>query len=73
MSVSVYGDLRDCQALPRPTTTSRTTFWQAIQGVVHRWHSRRQRRRTFASLDGRDRHDLGLSRWDVELETARPL
>jgi len=50
MSVSAYGDLRDCQALPRPTTTSRTAF-----------------------SDGRDLHDLKLSRWDVELETARPL
>ena len=67
MSASVYGDLRGCQALPRPTTTLPMTFWQAIQGVVrHLWG-----RPTFASFDGRDLHNLALSQWEVEVATAK--
>jgi uncharacterized protein YjiS (DUF1127 family) len=71
MSASVYGNLRDCQALPRPATTKHMTFWQAIQGVGRHWRSRREGRRTFASLDGGDLHDLALSQGEFELETAR--
>ena len=71
MSASIHGDLRDCQALARPKTTSRMTFWQAMSGVVRNWRPRTQVTCTFASLDGRDLHHLGLSQWDVELKTAR--
>jgi uncharacterized protein YjiS (DUF1127 family) len=71
MSASVHGDLRDCQAFPRLKTTSCMTFWQAMSGVVRNWYSRAQGTSTFVSLDGRDVHHLGLSRWDVELKTAR--
>jgi uncharacterized protein YjiS (DUF1127 family) len=72
MSASIYSHLRNCQGPTHPATTRRMTFREAIQGVVRHWRSRRRERRMFASLDGRDLHDLGLSQWDVEREVARP-
>jgi uncharacterized protein YjiS (DUF1127 family) len=72
MSASVYSHLRNCQAFSRPTTTRGMALWQAIQGLVQHWRSRKQGRRMFASLNGRDLDDLGLSPWDVECETASP-
>jgi uncharacterized protein YjiS (DUF1127 family) len=73
MSASVCSHLRNCQALSRQTRPRRMTLRQAIKGVVQRWRSPRQRRRGFASLEGRDLHDVRLSQGDVELETTRPL
>jgi uncharacterized protein YjiS (DUF1127 family) len=70
VSASIYSHLRNCQA--PPATARRMKFWEAVQEVVRHWRSRRQERRMFASLDGRDLHDLGLSQWDVEREIARP-
>jgi uncharacterized protein YjiS (DUF1127 family) len=36
------------------------------------WRRRIQERRAFAHLDQRDLRDMGLSRWEVEREVAKP-
>ena len=72
MSSSICGDVSHCPVPRQSAPTRRMSFREAIQGVARHWRSRRQERRTFASLDSRDLHDLGVSQWDVEREIARP-
>jgi uncharacterized protein YjiS (DUF1127 family) len=72
MSALVYSHLRNPQDIPDPENARRMTFVGAVLAFVRHWRSRRQQRQTFAALDSRDLRDLGLSRWDVEHEIARP-
>jgi uncharacterized protein YjiS (DUF1127 family) len=40
--------------------------------IVHLWRSRIKERHTVAAFDHRELQDLGLSRWEVERELAKP-
>jgi uncharacterized protein YjiS (DUF1127 family) len=45
---------------------------EAIRSTLRLWSSRFNDRRVCPVLDERELHDLGLSRWDVERELAKP-
>jgi uncharacterized protein YjiS (DUF1127 family) len=46
------------------------TSW--LEGLVGTWRRRMRERQAFARLDYRELRDIGLSRWDVERELAKP-
>jgi uncharacterized protein YjiS (DUF1127 family) len=73
MSALFFNYLRNSQVSPDPGAPRGITFVDAVQEIIRHVRARRQERRSAAALDGRDRHDLGLSRWDVEREIARPI
>ncbi len=43
-----------------------------VRRVVGTWRRRIRERQAFARLDYRELRDIGLSRWDVERELAKP-
>jgi uncharacterized protein YjiS (DUF1127 family) len=48
------------------------SIMQALGDRLRLWRSRSRERQSFAVLGERELHDLGLSRWDVEHEIAKP-
>jgi uncharacterized protein YjiS (DUF1127 family) len=48
----------------------RLTSW--LGRLVGTWRRRLRERQAFARLDYRELRDIGLSRWDVERELAKP-
>jgi uncharacterized protein YjiS (DUF1127 family) len=41
-------------------------------GLLRLWRDRIRDRRGFPNLDERDLRDMGLSRWDIDRERAKP-
>lgn len=72
MSASSCGHSDRLSSYPPPAKGLSYVGVGDLRRVVRRWRSWSRERRVFASLDDRDLHDLGLSRWDVEREIARP-
>ena len=75
MPAATHYPLINCQSerlsqLAGPSTLARLgeTVWSTLQ----LWRSRFTDRRAFPVLDERELRDLGLSRWDVERELAKP-
>jgi uncharacterized protein YjiS (DUF1127 family) len=60
----------------RSDRTAPSTSAKAVIGSLARtlrlWRSRVRERRAFTTIDDRELHDLGLSRYDVERELAKP-
>ncbi|MGD0433403.1 MAG: DUF1127 domain-containing protein [Acetobacteraceae bacterium] len=78
MPAAVHYPLINCQPqlLARVTRARPTESWTALLKSVARtlgvWRSRYRERHAFPVLDHRELRDLGLSRWDVERELAKP-
>jgi uncharacterized protein YjiS (DUF1127 family) len=60
------------QACPR--SLSHPAPWTAgwLRRIAGEWRARIRERHELATLDERDMRDLGLSRWQVERELAKP-
>ena len=67
MSVVMRPVLIECQAMSVPPARA---GW--LGRVLGTWRERVRERREYAKLDRRDLLDLGLSRWQVEGEMAKP-
>jgi len=65
MSATTRGTLTECQA-------SEHGAGARIGALFDQWRRRIHERDAFAHLDERDLHDIGLSRWEVESELAKP-
>jgi uncharacterized protein YjiS (DUF1127 family) len=55
---------------PSSRRPSGMTDW--FRGLVETWRARIGERRALARLDYRDLRDIGVSRWEVERELAKP-
>jgi uncharacterized protein YjiS (DUF1127 family) len=60
------------QAPSRPSShrPSGMTAW--FSRLIQTWRVRIRERDALARLDDRDLRDIGLSRWEIELELAKP-
>lgn len=72
MAVTVHPSLTKCQAAGFSSGDDGTGWAKGFGRTIRLWRSRIRERRTVTSLDYRDLRDLGLSRWDVERELAKP-
>jgi uncharacterized protein YjiS (DUF1127 family) len=72
MSAIAHPGLTDCQVSIRssPAYAKRRPGWASR--TLATWQNRIAERQAFASLEYRDLRDMGLSRWDVEREVAKP-
>jgi uncharacterized protein YjiS (DUF1127 family) len=70
MSATVHQTLTDCQAYERRPTAG--LFQGAVARIIRRWRNRIREREAFANLDYRDLRDIGISRWEIERELAKP-
>jgi uncharacterized protein YjiS (DUF1127 family) len=72
MAVMTHDILTGIPASDHPSGSvhSNPTGW--IGRTLGRWRERIRERQAYAALDRRDLSDLGLSRWEVELELAKP-
>jgi uncharacterized protein YjiS (DUF1127 family) len=57
---------------PVPSSHRRIGLTSWLGRLVGTWRRRIRERQAFASLDYRELRDIGLSRWDVEREVAKP-
>jgi uncharacterized protein YjiS (DUF1127 family) len=60
------------QIYPRLSTHRRKRLTKWLGGLVGTWRRRISERQILARLDYRELRDIGLSRWDVEREVAKP-
>jgi uncharacterized protein YjiS (DUF1127 family) len=72
MSVTTHNALTQCQANAGQTGHARFGVVAWAGDLFGTWRRRIQERDAFAHLDQRDLHDMGLSRWEVETELAKP-
>jgi uncharacterized protein YjiS (DUF1127 family) len=72
MSATTHNMLTDCQAKPHPSIGHRVGVAKRIGELFATWRKRARERESFAHLNERDLHDIGLSRWEVETELAKP-
>jgi uncharacterized protein YjiS (DUF1127 family) len=71
MSCTAHDTMTDCQAISSPSGRSvNPVKW--VGDTVRIWRERTRERQAFAELDYRDLRDIGLSRWEVEGELAKP-
>jgi uncharacterized protein YjiS (DUF1127 family) len=72
MSVTIQGMLTECQVGPGSSSVRHAGFLVRVADGVATWRRRVRDRQAFARLDYRDLRDMGLSRWEVETELAKP-
>jgi uncharacterized protein YjiS (DUF1127 family) len=72
MAVPVHETLTNCQDGHPPPAYQRTSVAAWIGGTFRLWRSRIRDRHVFDYADDHELSELGLSRWDVEREIARP-
>ena len=60
------------RAYPRLSSHGLTGLTGWLGRLVGTWRRRIRERQAFARLDYRELRDIGLSRWDVERELAKP-
>jgi len=72
MSYTAHHPLINCQSDRNSSAKRGTTLARSIARTLRLWRSRARERRVFPVLDDRDLNDMGLSRWDVERELAKP-
>jgi uncharacterized protein YjiS (DUF1127 family) len=70
MYVVTHQALTDCQAYGRRRTSGSVAGWFARMAGL--WRVRAREREAFSMLDHRDLRDIGLSRWEIERELAKP-
>jgi uncharacterized protein YjiS (DUF1127 family) len=70
MHATLHHTLTDCQAYDRRPSSGSAAEW--ISRVFGRWRTRARERRAFAMLEYRDLRDVGVSRWEIERELAKP-
>jgi uncharacterized protein YjiS (DUF1127 family) len=72
MAFAANRSLTDCQGACYPSLAHRAGWVERLGRQIRLWSSRIRERRTFASFDNRDLHDLGMSRWELERELMKP-
>ena len=75
MPATAHYPLINCQSgrLSQSVVPSRLArVGETLLSTLRLWRSRFNDRRAFPVLDERELRDLGLSRWDVERELAKP-
>jgi uncharacterized protein YjiS (DUF1127 family) len=72
VSATTHNMLTECQATPRLPSGHHVGVVGRIGGLFATWRGRIRERDAFAHLDYRDLRDIGLSRWEVETELAKP-
>jgi uncharacterized protein YjiS (DUF1127 family) len=70
MHVATHRSLTDCQGYSRRQTSGSIAVW--VTRLIGRWRTRVQERKAFAKMNHRDLHDIGVSRWEIERELAKP-
>jgi uncharacterized protein YjiS (DUF1127 family) len=71
MNVTMHQTLTDCQVYDRRQPSGSVIGW--IGRMIGLWRIRAEERRALAMLDYRELRDLGLSRWEIERELAKPI
>lgn len=69
MYVVAHDPLINCQ--PNPTSVSRAAVG-AVTRILRLWGGRARERHALSLVEERDLRDLGLSRYDVQRELAKP-
>jgi uncharacterized protein YjiS (DUF1127 family) len=64
--------LTDCQGTYYPGLAHRAGWAERLARSIGLWRSRIRERRALESFDNRDLHDVGMSRWELERELAKP-
>jgi uncharacterized protein YjiS (DUF1127 family) len=72
MSATAHDVLTQSQANAGPSTGGRAGVAERVRRLFGVWRRRMRERDAFAHLDYRDLHDIGLTRWEVETELAKP-
>jgi uncharacterized protein YjiS (DUF1127 family) len=72
MTTATHDMLTDCQALRRSSAPRSDGLKARISRVVGLWRERRRQRQSFDTFGHRELRELGLSRWEVERELAKP-
>jgi uncharacterized protein YjiS (DUF1127 family) len=78
MPAAAHYPLINCQPEreARFARTRQTSRWagllKSVALTLGVWRSRYRERHSFPPLDDRELRDLGVSRWDVERELAKP-
>ena len=62
--------MTNCQA--HPASATQAGLIDRIAGTLQVWRTRIHDRHSFDHVDERELRELGLSRWDVEHEIAKP-
>ena len=71
MTVVTRDFMTQCQGARSPAA-HRTGLAKRVADLVRLWRARRRERQTFSCLGHRELRDIGLSRWEVEQELAKP-
>ncbi len=72
MAFAANHSLTDCQGAYHPSVAHRAGWAERVGRKIALWGSRIRERRSLASFDTRDLHDLGVSRWELERELMKP-
>jgi uncharacterized protein YjiS (DUF1127 family) len=72
MTVAAHHSLTNSQLGHIASAVGRGGLTDLVDRTVGLWRSRIRERRVFASFDYRDLHDMGVSRWELERELAKP-
>ena len=72
MYVVTDDPLINCQARRPSLMTRAGEVADAAARTLRQWRTRVRERHTFSLVDERDLRDLGLSRYDVQRELAKP-
>lgn len=70
MNTTMRPTLTDCQAYDRRPAVGSVAAW--VARLLGRWRNRIKERQALAMMDARDLRDVGLSRWEIERELAKP-
>ena len=72
MAVIASRPLTNCQSLGVPSTVRSHGVGKRIVRMLRLWRARIRERQAFAQIDDFALRDLGVSRWEVERELAKP-
>jgi uncharacterized protein YjiS (DUF1127 family) len=72
MSVITHDILPASASGSRASTSHPAAMAGWLGRLIGTWRARIRERQAFARLDNRDLRDLGLSRWEVESQVAKP-
>jgi uncharacterized protein YjiS (DUF1127 family) len=72
MNVAIHNILTESQISHPSSATRHTSLATRVGRTLSLWRDRIRERQGYATFDERDLHDLGLSRWEVEQELAKP-
>lgn len=71
MAVVTQNIMTHCRAARLPAVRH-AGLPERVAGLIKLWQARRRERRTFTMLGHRELREIGLSRWEVEQELAKP-